>query len=591
MRMFVAAVLFAAAPVLAAPPVLEDVRVLSGPRPAVTLRLSAPAEFRARVLEADGGVPRRLYLDLAGTTLGASAPRVCDGAAPSLLRVRTGQFDPETTRVVLDLPGNIPFEVSRNGSSLTVTLGPPSSTTGAPSASSAQKPMATAEPKGATPEPPPLTKPDVSVAKPVPPALPVPPEKKVTAPEPVQQAPLAKAETKTPVVEPTKPAMSPSVPSPDTSPIARNEPRPLARVEPPPFVGPPTPPPFVGPPAPPPFVGPLAALPFVGPVAPPPFVGPPVPPPFVGPPAPPAFVGPLPVPQPTQVAINEPLSPQHTFIGPPAPPTPAAVTPPRPLTPQDVIVMNAPRSPIAEETTTTTGPPSNKGDTSVPGRVAGEVGPPAPPPASGRPATKRPPQIAAAARPTPLVVLDAGHGGRDPGAEGVGGVIEKDVVLELTRVLAKRMNERLHVNVFLTRSDDSYVTIDRRLAVPSDATVFISLHANSCPDPSARGLEIFYGGGAVRPADTAGASPRAAMLGRYLGEALSARVGGLRGSARPGGFSILVRNPLPTALIEIGYLTHPEEAALSQDTAYRALMADAVVDGLEAFLRAAAPPL
>jgi N-acetylmuramoyl-L-alanine amidase len=173
----------------------------------------------------------------------------------------------------------------------------------------------------------------------------------------------------------------------------------------------------------------------------------------------------------------------------------------------------------------------------------------------------------------------------------VGGVIEKDVVLELTRVLAKRMTERLHVDVFLTRSDDSYVTIDQRLAVPSDATLFISLHANSCPDPSARGLEIFYGGGAVRPVDTAGASPRAALLGRYLDEALNARVGGVRGSARLGSFSILARNPLPSALIEIGYLTHPEEAALSQDAAYRDLMADALVDGLDAFLRAAAPPL
>src|SRR6185295_902446 len=146
------------------------------------------------------------------------------------------------------------------------------------------------------------------------------------------------------------------------------------------------------------------------------------------------------------------------------------------------------------------------------------------------------------------------------------------VVLELTRVLAKRITERLHANVFLTRSDDSYITIDQRLAVPSDATLFISLHANSCPDPSARGLEIFYGGGAVRPVDTAGASPRAALLGRYLDEALNARVGGVRGSARLGSFSILMRNPLPSALVEIGYLTHPEEAALSQDAAYQELM-------------------
>jgi N-acetylmuramoyl-L-alanine amidase len=288
--------------------------------------------------------------------------------------------------------------------------------------------------------------------------------------------------------------------------------------------------------------------------------GPPAPtvaPPFVGPPAP------------------------APFVGPPAPATTVANVPVGGLTPQDIIVMNAPR-PAAGQTAVST--------TTLPERAPSPqlVGPP--PAAPLKPAPTRSTGVAAA-QPMPLVVLDAGHGGRDPGAEGVGGVIEKDVVLALTRVLAKRLTSRLRVNVLLTRSDDSYLPIDRRLTLPSDATLFVSLHANACPDPSARGLEIFYGGGGVRPADTSGASPQAALLGRYLDEALSARVGGVRGSARLGAFGILSRNPLPSALIEIGYLTHPEEAALSQDPAYQALMADAVVDGLDAYLRAAAPLL
>jgi N-acetylmuramoyl-L-alanine amidase len=189
-------------------------------------------------------------------------------------------------------------------------------------------------------------------------------------------------------------------------------------------------------------------------------------------------------------------------------------------------------------------------------------------------------------------VLDAGHGGRDPGAEGVGGVLEKDVVLALTWRVALRLQARLPVVVVMTRTDDSFVSIDRRLTVPPEnAALFLSLHANACDDPAARGLEIFYGGGAIRTAGTPGTSPRAALLGRTLDEALRTRVGPVRGEARPGDFGVLVRNPVPSALVEIGYLTHPAEALRTQDAAYQELLADALADGVAAFLRASAPPL
>jgi len=246
------------------------------------------------------------------------------------------------------------------------------------------------------------------------------------------------------------------------------------------------------------------------------------------------------------------------------------------------------------------------------------VGPPAPPeptktarampatpaeparPPSGAvpPRAERPPALAATPRRPatrtlhPLVVLDAGHGGRDPGAEGVGGVLEKDVVLRVTRLVARRLAARLPVDVMMTRSDDSFIPIERRLALPSErATLFISLHANACADPTARGLEVFYGGGAVQTASTRGGSGPAALLGRCLDEALEARIGGVRGGARPGTFGVLVRNPVPSALVEIGYLTHPDEAARAQDTGFHELIADALVDGVAAFLRASAPPL
>jgi N-acetylmuramoyl-L-alanine amidase len=171
-------------------------------------------------------------------------------------------------------------------------------------------------------------------------------------------------------------------------------------------------------------------------------------------------------------------------------------------------------------------------------------------------------------------------------------VLEKDVVLEVTQRLAARLPERLAVTVILTRADDSFVSIDRRLSsAPDGAALFLSLHANACNDPAARGLEVFYGGGSLRTVGNRSTSPAAALLGRCLDQALRDRVGPVRGSARPGDFGVLVRNPLPSALVEIGYLTHPLEAVRTQETQYQELLVEALADGVAEFLRASAPPL
>jgi N-acetylmuramoyl-L-alanine amidase len=217
-------------------------------------------------------------------------------------------------------------------------------------------------------------------------------------------------------------------------------------------------------------------------------------------------------------------------------------------------------------------------------RPAPEVLPPPPDPQGSGLATHAAPSL-------PVVVVDAGHGGRDPGAEGVGGVLEKDVVLEVARRLASRLPTRLPVSVLMTRTDDSFMPIERRLAsAPEGTLLFLSLHANACSDPAARGLEVFYGGGAIRAVGGGGASPQAALLGRCLAAALHARVGFVRGPARPGDFGVLVRNPAPSALVEIGYLTHPGEAAQTQEAVYQDLLVEALADGVVEFLQTSAAP-
>jgi N-acetylmuramoyl-L-alanine amidase len=217
------------------------------------------------------------------------------------------------------------------------------------------------------------------------------------------------------------------------------------------------------------------------------------------------------------------------------------------------------------------------------------VAPPAPvaapsPPRAPPPPPPAPPPVA---QERSIIVVDAGHGGHDPGAAGVGGVIEKDLVLELARRLAERLTERLPVTVIMTRTDDSFVPLDQRLAVSTEgAALFLSLHANACQDPGTGGLEVFYGGGTLQPASTRATSRKAALLAHLLSQALRARIGHVRGEPRPAGFSVLVHNPAPSALIEVGYLTHPRDVARAQDARYQEVLTEALVDGVAAFLRA-----
>ena len=289
-------------------------------------------------------------------------------------------------------------------------------------------------------------------------------------------------------------------------------------------------------------------------------------------------------------------APPAAAMEPPTPapasaPTAAAMEPPAPAQMAAAVEPPAPAlAPAPPPRDDPSAPSAGLVDASAP--AAPEPPAPALPPQPPTPKAKRRTPARPLASHPPLVVLDAGHGGRDPGAEGIGGVLEKDIVLEVTQMVASRLTARLPVDVLLTRTDDSFVPIDERIAMPGDgATLFISLHANACSDPSAQGLEVFYGGGGVRTASTPGGSWRAALLGRCLDHALQSRVGGVRGEARPGPFGVLVRNPAPSALVEIGYLTHPGEAARAQDRRYHELLADAVADGVAAFLRASAPPL
>ena len=92
------------------------------------------------------------------------------------------------------------------------------------------------------------------------------------------------------------------------------------------------------------------------------------------------------------------------------------------------------------------------------------------------------------------IVIDAGHGGHDSGTLGVGGIEEKDVVLDVALRLGKLLHDRLGAEIVYTRSDDTFIPLETRTAIANkaQADLFISVHANSSPDDSARGVEVYY---------------------------------------------------------------------------------------------------
>jgi len=92
------------------------------------------------------------------------------------------------------------------------------------------------------------------------------------------------------------------------------------------------------------------------------------------------------------------------------------------------------------------------------------------------------------------IVVDAGHGGHDTGTIGPNGLREKDLVLDVALRLGKLLDSRMGAEVVYTRDDDTFVPLETRTAIANQqqADLFISIHANSSPDPSARGVETYY---------------------------------------------------------------------------------------------------
>ncbi|MBD2203973.1 N-acetylmuramoyl-L-alanine amidase [Calothrix sp. FACHB-1219] len=210
--------------------------------------------------------------------------------------------------------------------------------------------------------------------------------------------------------------------------------------------------------------------------------------------------------------------------------------------------------------------------------------PPLPLPNQGQlpdPVTDNPPTVSQPG-PSPsvprgklLVVIDPGHGGKDSGAPGLGGLLEKDVVLPIGIQVA-RILERNGVQVVLTRDADFFVELQGRVDIAErvNATAFVSIHANSVDKRSdVNGLEVYYYDSGYALAET--------VRNSILNNISTIKDRGTR-KAR---FYVLRKSSMPSILVETGYMTGREDNPRLGNPAYQSRMAEAIANGILRYLK------
>ncbi|VXD11761.1 N-acetylmuramoyl-L-alanine amidase [Planktothrix paucivesiculata] len=172
------------------------------------------------------------------------------------------------------------------------------------------------------------------------------------------------------------------------------------------------------------------------------------------------------------------------------------------------------------------------------------------------------------------VIIDPGHGGSDPGAVGVGGLREKDIVLSISQQVAQILQQN-GVQAVMTRLDDRTIELEPRVDMANrmNATLFVSIHANAATNAAASGIETFYYSSGSR-------------LAQYVQNSVMASFSQLpnRG-VKQARFYVLRNTSMPSVLVETGFVTNNYDAYMLGDPAQRSRMAQAIAQGILQYLR------
>ena len=177
------------------------------------------------------------------------------------------------------------------------------------------------------------------------------------------------------------------------------------------------------------------------------------------------------------------------------------------------------------------------------------------------------------------IVVDPGHGGRDPGARGLCKLPEKTVNLSVAKKLAALLKQR-GATVRVTRNDDRFITLENRskFAEKHRADLFVSIHSDAAKRKGARGATVYI---------ARGASQHSKHAGKAIATALG-RAGLKSLGVRTAGFRVLVDHPRPAVLVECGYMTNPTEARQLATASHQQKLAEAICEGITTTLSARA---
>ena len=213
------------------------------------------------------------------------------------------------------------------------------------------------------------------------------------------------------------------------------------------------------------------------------------------------------------------------------------------------------------------------------------------------------------------VVLDPGHGGHDSGTHGPSGLTEKDLVLDVSQRLAGLIEDRMGSEVLLTRTDDTYVSLEGRTKIANEAKadLFLSIHANSSPVKSVTGVETYYlnfttsraaldlAARENAPAESSifdlkdvlekialkdkidESREFASRLQMSLFTLTKASAAGKNRGIKKAPFVVLIGAQMPSVLAEIGFLTNSNDEALMRKTEHRQKIAEALYKGIAAY--------
>ncbi len=211
------------------------------------------------------------------------------------------------------------------------------------------------------------------------------------------------------------------------------------------------------------------------------------------------------------------------------------------------------------------------------------------------------------------IVIDPGHGGKDPGAMSKFGLCEKDIVLDIAKRLKNLLSAKGIYNIYMTRDTDIFVPLEERteFANKNGADLFISIHINSSPNSDARGIETYY----LSLADDDEAKMTAALenassekgikelgilLSRILKTAkvaeskafasitqfyLCKKTGSYNRGVRKAPFIVLIGANAPSILVELGFMSNRNDVELLKSDEYRDKLVDALMNSIEEYIK------